>query len=176
MCTMERKSKKNKNDVSNSWTIRNCLQSGDIGYLAYLHGTVYSKEYGYDQTFEAYVAKGLAEFVVSFNPEKERLWVVEMRGQIVGFVAIVCLSVQEAQLRWFFVLPDFRGRGIGKQLLTEVVLFCKKHKYKTISLWTTNELATAHHLYRAAGFSKTEDITHEIWGKTVVEERYDLRL
>jgi hypothetical protein len=42
--------------------IRTTLQPGDIGYVAYLHGHLYSKEYNYGILFETYVAAGLVEF------------------------------------------------------------------------------------------------------------------
>jgi len=155
------------------WTVRNYFKPGDIGYLTYLHGTIYAKEYGFNQTFESYVAKGLSGFVESFDPVNERIWLVESNSQIIGFIAIVNNFKGEAQLRWFFVHPDYRGSGIGKYLLKEAVEFCKQHKYKTIILWTTNELRAAHHLYTRAGFKKTEVKNHEIWGKQVTEERYE---
>jgi len=158
------------------WKIRHHIKPGDIGYLTYLHGILYAKEYGYDQTFEAYVAGGLAEFVQAFSPDKDRIWLAETNGRIIGSVAIVGHSKVDAQIRWFLVHPDYRGLGIGKELLKKVLQFCKERKYKTIFLWTTSELMEAGHLYTRFGFSKTEEKTHEIWGKKVTEERYDLYL
>jgi len=158
------------------WKIRHRIKPGDIGYLTYLHGTLYAKEYGYDQTFEAYVAGGLAEFVQSFNPDEDRIWLAETKGLIIGSVAVVGHSKTDAQLRWFLVHPDYRGLGIGKELLKDALQFCKERRYKTVFLWTTNELVEAGRLYTRFGFSKTEEKTHEIWGKRVTEERYDLHL
>lgn len=158
------------------WKLRRYTKPGDIGYLTHLHGIVYAKEYGYDQTFEAYVASGLAEFIQSFSPSKDRIWLAEANDRIIGSIAIVGQSELEAQLRWFFVHPDYRGLGIGRELLKEALQFCKERKYRTVFLWTTNELSTARRLYTGVGFRKTEEKTHEIWGKMVKEERYDLRL
>jgi len=158
------------------WKIRHRVKPGDIGYLAYLHGILYAKEYGYDQTFEEYVAGGLAEFVQSFSPDKDRIWLAETHDRIIGSIAIVGRSKVDAQLRWFLVHPDYRGLGIGKELLNEALQFCKERKYKNIFLWTTSELMEAGHLYTHFGFSKTEEKTHEIWGKKVTEEGYDLHL
>jgi GNAT superfamily N-acetyltransferase len=161
---------------SKKWNIRHDLKPGDIGYLTYLHGILYAEEYSYDQTFEAYVADGLAEFVQSFNPDRDRIWLAEINGHIIGSIAIVGRSNADAQLRWFLVHPDYRGLGLGRKLIEAAVLFCKECKYKTIFLWTTSELSVARHLYTSLGFRKTEERTHKIWGKEVTEERYDLHL
>jgi GNAT superfamily N-acetyltransferase len=158
------------------WKIRHHIKPGDIGYLTYLHGLLYAEECGYNQKFEAYVAGGLAEFVQSFSADKDRIWLAETSGRIIGSIAIVGNSKVEAQLRWFLVHPGYRKLGIGKKLLEEALQFCKERGYKIIFLWTTSELVEAGRLYIRFGFSKTEEKTHKIWGKRVTEERYDLCL
>jgi GNAT superfamily N-acetyltransferase len=137
---------------------------------------VYARECGYNTSFEAYVADGLAEFIRSYSQKKDRIWLVEIKRRIVGSIAIVGRSRLKAQLRWFFVHPNYRGHGIGGRLLREALRFSRKRKYKTIFLWTTSELDAARHLYIDAGFTKKVEKRHRIWGKTVREERYDLRL
>jgi len=158
------------------WKIRHQIKPGDIGYLTYLHAILYAKECGYDQTFEAYVAGGLAEFVQSFSPDRDRIWLAEANGRIIGSIAIVGHTEVDAQLRWFLVHPDYRGLGIGKRLLKDALQFCKDRKYNTVFLWTASELMEAGLLYTRFGFRKTEEKAHEIWGKRVTEERYDLHL
>jgi len=158
-----------------SWTLRHSLKPGDLGYLTYLHGAVYKREYGYDTTFEAYVASGLAEFAEFFKPNVDRIWIAERNSNIIGSIAVVGRSKLNAQLRWFFVHPNYRGRGIGRKLMREALRFAKR-KYKRVFLWTTSELTTARILYLDAGFRKTLEKKHVIWGKTIVEERYDLLL
>jgi GNAT superfamily N-acetyltransferase len=159
-----------------NWDIRHELKPGDIGYLTYLHGTLYAKEYKYDQTFEAYVAHGLVEFVKSFNPYRDRIWLAEAEGRIIGSVAIVRSTKLEAQLRWYLVHPEYRGRGLGKILIREALDFCKDRKYNSVFLWTTSELTAAAHLYTEAGFKKKEVKSHNVWGKFLAEEKYELRI
>ncbi len=158
------------------WVIRSNLQPGDIGYVIYLHGTLYRKEYGWDYTFEGYVAESLAEFVLSFDARKDCLWIAEMDGQIVGSIGIVGESSSQAQLRWFLVHPTMRGRGVGRDLLDKALQFCRERGLESVFLWTVSDLKVAAHLYEWAGFHKTEQKTHQIWGKTLTEERYDLSL
>jgi len=158
------------------WRLRHQIRPGDIGYLTYLHGITYAKEYGYDQRFEAYVADGLAEFARSFNRDRDRIWLAETSDHIVGSIAIVRHSKAAAQLRWFFVDPKYRGTGMGRRLLKRALHFCKQRRYRNVFLWTTSELIAAQRLYTGAGFKRTRQKTHRIWGRTITEERYDLDL
>ena len=155
---------------------RHNFTPGDIRHLTYLHGILYDKEFGYDKTFEAYVARGLAEFVLNHDPEKEQIWLAEEKGEIIASIAIVKYLEDTAQLRWYLVHPDHRGKGIGKKLIGNAVEFCRLKKYKSCFLWTTSELKAAAYLYTRAGFIKTEEKTHAIWGSERTEERYDLVL
>jgi N-acetylglutamate synthase-like GNAT family acetyltransferase len=155
--------------------IRNDLRPGDIGYLTYLHGTLYAEEYGLNYVFEAYVAATLADFVKG-HTDRERIWIVEKDGHIRGSIAIVKSSEEMAQLRWFLLHPDLRGHGIGKLLIEEAVNFCKQSGYSRVFLLTVSELLAAAALYKSAGFQLTEEETHPIWGVVITEQRYDLEL
>ena len=108
--------------------------------------------------------------------DRDRLWVAERDGRIIGSVAIVAASPQTAQLRWFLVDPNERGAGLGKRLLDEAVTFCKGCGYGAVILWTVSALAAAAHLYRRAGFEKVEERPGRLWGVDVIEEKYELRL
>lgn len=156
-------------------TLRTDLRSGDVGYVIYLHGLIHGRECGFDPTFEAYVAAPLAEFVMHPSP-RQRLWVAEREGRIVGCIAIVEASARTAQLRWFLVDPAARGAGLGRRLLDEALAFCKECGYAHVILWTVSTLAVAAHLYRSVGFVKTEEKPGRMWGVDVVEEKYELRL
>jgi GNAT superfamily N-acetyltransferase len=155
--------------------VRTDLRPGDLGEIVRLHGEIYAREYGFDPTFEAYVAGPMADFVRAASP-RERLWIAEAAGRIVGCVAIVAASAEEAQLRWFLVVPPARGRGLGKRLLHEAVDFCRQAGYQSIFLWTVSTLTAAAHLYQAAGFRCVEQKSGRLWSADVVEEKYLLHL
>ena len=156
--------------------IRTQLKPGDIGYLIYLHGVLYAREYGLDHTFEGHVAEKLGEFARQYDPSRDLIAIAETDQQIVGSIMIHGLPEQTAMLRFYLLHPDARGRGLGKQLMKLALDFCRAHNYKNVFLWTISELKTAIHIYEQAGFKCTERNTHEIWGAARTEERYDLVL
>jgi len=156
--------------------LRTTLKPGDIGSIIHLHGILYARECGWDHTFEGYVAEGLAKFAISCDPCKDRIWITEVDGRIIGCISIVGYSETEAQLRWFLMHPDLRGRGLGKKLIDEAIQFSRDCGFKSIFLWTTSNLKAAARLYESVGFSKTDEKTHQIWGQILTEERWDLTL
>jgi len=155
--------------------LRTALKPGDIGAIVQMHGLIYAKEYGFDHTFEAYVAGPLGECVCAASA-RQRIWVAERDNQIVGCIAIVAASPQVAQLRWFLVDPAARGLGLGSRLLAEAVSFSKTMGYDSIFLWTVSALTTAALLYQSAGFKKVEEKPGRCWGVDVVEEKYEMQL
>lgn len=156
-------------------SIRNEFRPGDLGSLVSLHGRLYGAECGWDHTFEAYVAGPLAQFALA-QGARDRIWIVERHGVVAGSIAIVELKKKVAQLRWFLLEPGLRGRGLGKRLLEEAIGFSRHCGYLRIELWTASNLAAAAHLYRSAGFELVREITHPLWGRSVTEQQYELRI
>jgi GNAT superfamily N-acetyltransferase len=163
------------NRLPSDISVRHRLDPGDFGAIVSLHGLLYAREYGYDTTFEAYVAAPLVQFVLSESPRK-RIWVVEKGGKIVGSLAVVDASPDEAQLRWFLLDPNIRGLGIGRLLLDEALSFCRAAGYSRAFLLTVDIHTEAAALYLSAGFVLTDQHEKQLWGETRMEQRYDVRL
>ena len=159
-----------------SITIRTGLKPGDLGYITYLHGCIYHEEYGFDTTFEPYVACPMSDFSLADDKSKQRIWIVEMGDKIVGCVAIVDAGGNEAQLRWLLLTKETRGKGLGKRLMKEAVDFCREKRYDNVFLWTIDALHAAGSLYLKNGFKMTEKKRHAMWGIEVNEQRYELWL
>lgn len=160
---------------SDDIVLRHDLRPGDLGWIVHRHGVLYGREHGFDATFEAYVAGPLAEFVRTATP-RERIWLAEQAGRLLGCIAIVAVSPDVAQLRWFLVEPEARGAGLGRRLLNEAVAFARQAGYRSVILWTVRALTAAAHLYHRAGFQLVEEKPGRHWGVDGVEERYELIL
>jgi cytosine/creatinine deaminase len=156
-------------------SIRHHLLPGDVGYITYLHAILYAQQQGWDHTFDTYVAIPLAQFAMRCRP-RERIWIAEKEGRIVGCAAIIELTENIAQLRWLLLHPEARGQGLGRRLVEEALHFCREAGYSSLFLWTVSTLPAAAELYRSVGFRETENVTHEIWGGEVTEAKYELEL
>ncbi|MGA8223593.1 MAG: helix-turn-helix domain-containing GNAT family N-acetyltransferase [Candidatus Acidiferrales bacterium] len=151
-------------------------QSGDMGWVAHRQGLLYWQEYGYDMDFEALAAKIVAEFILNFDAKRERCWIAEKEGEIVGSVFLVKYSRDVAQLRLLLVEPAARGMGIGKRLVEECIRFARQVGYRKITLWTQSELHAARHIYRKAGFSIVRKKAHHSFSKDLVAETWERKL
>ena len=77
-----------------------------------------------------------------------------------------------AQLRYFLIMPDYRGIGLGNKLMRLFMEFAHHCKYDSAYLWTTAELYAAAHLYTKFGFQLAEEKDSQAFEKPVQENKY----
>jgi DNA-binding MarR family transcriptional regulator/GNAT superfamily N-acetyltransferase len=149
-------------------------EPGDMGWVVQRNGAVYAAEYGWDQTYEALVARIVADYVDSRDPEREAAWIAEVDGARAGCVFCVRENAETARLRLLLVEPWARGLGIGGRLVEEVLRFARGAGYTRITLWTNDVLADARRVYQRAGFTLDnerpirafgQDLTSQDWSR-----------
>ncbi len=155
--------------------IRNFTEN-DLDYIIKRHGEIYENEYKFDETFVDYVREPLYEFYENFDKKYENIWIAEYEGSTAGFIALVRVDEDTAQLRWFLMEKELRGKGIGNKLMNTLIKFAKDKDYKNIYLWTVGFLDTARHLYEKFGFELIETKNSNIWGKKLTEEKWNLKV
>jgi len=151
---------------------------GDMGWVVHREGALYAQEYGFDETFEALVARLVADFLTEFDPKRERCWIAEVDGQNVGHIFLVKHPNEPstAKLRLLLVEPSARGLRLGSALVEECVNFARAVGYKKITLWTQSILVAAHRIYQKAGFRLIEEQANCKFGKDLVSQTWELDL
>jgi DNA-binding MarR family transcriptional regulator/GNAT superfamily N-acetyltransferase len=151
-------------------------QPGDMGWIVHAQGVLYNQEYGWDETFEAVVAEIVASFIKNFDSKRERCWIAERHGAIIGSVFLIRSTAEVAKLRLLYVDPQARGLGVGKRLVDECIRFARQAGYRQITLWTNDILVAARSIYQQAGFRLVEEERHHSFGHDLVGQNWQLEL
>jgi DNA-binding MarR family transcriptional regulator/GNAT superfamily N-acetyltransferase len=146
-------------------------QPGDLGWVVERHGARYAAEYGWDATFEALVARIVADFAERRDTRREAGWIAELDGERVGCLFCTAADAEDtAQLRLLLVEPSARGAGIGTRLVDECLRFARRSGHRRITLWTNDVLADARRIYERAGFRCDRREPHHSFGHDLVGE------
>ncbi len=157
-------------------SIRPLGAPGDLGWVIKAHGEVYAAEFGWDASFEALVARIVADYAGRHDPGRENAWIAQLDGRRVGCVFCVAEDETTAKLRILLVHPDGRGHALGRTLVRQCVQFARRAGYQRIRLWTNNPLAAARHIYLETGFSLIAEEPHHSFGADLTGQTYELAL
>ncbi|MEU8322840.1 helix-turn-helix domain-containing GNAT family N-acetyltransferase [Nonomuraea sp. NPDC048881] len=147
-------------------------RTGDLGWVVYRHGALYSEEYGWGTEFEQLVAR----IVGAYDPARDAGWIAEVDGERAGCVFCVHQDDTTAKLRMLLVEPSARGLGIGRRLVAECLRHARDRGYRRVTLWTRDCLVSARRIYQTAGFELESAERGVENGAEVTEEMWSLDL
>jgi ribosomal-protein-alanine N-acetyltransferase len=96
----------------------------------------------------------LGEIAEELDKPLARVWVAEVDGRLAAF-GIQWFVVGEAQLANIAVHPDFRGRGLGKQMMIHLLENARAEGMEKMTLEVRTGNTAAHDLYLKLGFVET---------------------
>jgi DNA-binding MarR family transcriptional regulator/GNAT superfamily N-acetyltransferase len=148
---------------------------GDLGWVVQRNGAIYAQEYGWDASYEALVARIVADYAGRADP-REAGWIAEVDGAPAGCVFCMGKDDRTAQLRLLLVEPGARGLGIGERLVAECLAFARRAGYPEIMLWTNDILIAARRIYQRFGFELVDSDPHHSFGHDLVGQNWRLSL
>jgi GNAT superfamily N-acetyltransferase len=153
--------------------IRELGRPGDLGWVVMAHGEVYAAEFGWDVSFEALVARIVADYAGDHDPAREAAWIAEVDGQRAGCIFCVAAGEETAKLRILLVHPSARGHGLGYRLVDTCMDFARGAGYSRMQLWTNDVLAAARRIYLRRGFTMTAEESHHSFGADLTGQTYE---
>lgn len=145
---------------------------GEPSLVVHFYYKLFEKQFDFLPSTEQYFLHAMTDLFGS--PEGNKLFVVEIDGQIMGSVCIVKLGENKAQLRMFGTSPALQGKGYGVKLMDAAMSFCKEMNYNHIILWTIDICKAARHLYDKYGFKLTDTKPNNTWAEySMIEEKWE---
>ena len=153
------------------------LRPGDVGWIIHRQTVLYTREYGWDWTYEGLASRILGAFVAEFDAAREDGWVAERGGAIVGSIFLMKSDDPAvAKLRLLYVEPSARGAGVGRRLVGTCIARARELGYRELTLWTNDVLVAARRIYQAAGFRLVSEEPHHSFGYDLVGQTWTLDL
>jgi len=121
---------------------------------------------------------------VFYPDDNVKYYLVYNDNDLIGITGLYCnkeLYPNDVWIAWYGVLPKYRGKGFGEQILIKTMELGKKQGYETMRLYTdANESANAINLYKKVGFIgekyDAEELIYDcyIYSKSLTESPTEL--
>ena len=119
-------------------------------YLEWLNERV-KREYGIEFDVEAMVKSDLSN-TEKFHPPDGRFYIAVCDGTAAGVGCLQKLEEGVGEIQRMYVLPAFRGKGVGRAIVNRLIEDAKAIGYRRLRLESIDFLKEAHTLYRSVGF------------------------
>lgn len=141
------------------YTLRSPEKSDADQMIAYLKTTAAETEYGLSYPEElSFTAKDEEDFIAHYSLDKGSIMISVFDGEhLVGNASLTCvLDKAKSRHRATFglaILKSHWGNGLGKKLVSELIVFAKNAGYEFLELEVASNNLTAVSLYEKLGFA-----------------------
>lgn len=112
----------------------------------------YASSLGFSLCFQNFAAE-LASLPGKYAPPSGCLLLATFSSELAGCVVLHALSAENCEMKRLYVRPGFRGSGVGRALVMEVIAVARRLGYKRMRLDTIEGVMDrALGLYREMGF------------------------
>ena len=146
--------------------IRNATLS-DLSRCAELLAILFSQEKEFEPNATAQLH---ALTMIAESPASGQIFVAEVNGKVEGMVLLLFtistyLGKRVALLEDMIVAPEWRGKGIGSQLLHHALAYAQSNGMGRVTLLTDLDNEAGHQFYKAHGFVRSSMVPFRyVWG------------
>lgn len=119
--------------------------------------------------------RDLADIPADYQHSGGEFWMLRdgEEGPVIGTIALRWLGDDSAEVKRFYLLEEWRGRGLGKKLLETAIAYAREQGFARVRLDTTLKSEAAIRLFEAAGFTRIERYNEDRFAELFFE--LDLR-
>jgi GNAT superfamily N-acetyltransferase len=123
-------------------------------YLEWLNERV-QRDYGIEFDVHAMLESDLSD-PDKFRPPDGRFYLAHYDHAVAGVGCLKKLAEGVGEIQRMYVLPAFRGKGIGRAIVHRLVEDARMIGYRQLKLESLEFLKAAHSLYRSVGFREID--------------------
>jgi len=121
-----------------------------------LEGTIQNNKIEQKVLIRVY-AKSSVEQITSYIPPEGIYYILQIDEKIVGMGALRKIKMNIGEVKRMYIRPEYRGQGLGKALLEQILRKAKEFRFSTIRLETGKFMTTAQFIYHEAGFREIDE-------------------
>jgi len=131
----------------------------------------YEKSLSFSLAFQGFEAE-LASLPAPYIPPRGSLLVAKSGFDYLGVVGLKPLSVETAKIKRLYVVPEARGCGVGRMLLTRIIDDARLKGYQRVRLDShRGSMTTAITMYRGLGFIEIPPYGPDLGGEIAFFEK-----
>jgi GNAT superfamily N-acetyltransferase len=141
-------------------------------YIEWLADQMDELKEGYGVDFFTITGRKVEEIVdanmnkySSLKPPNGILIILEVDDAVAGMVALMKLNEGRGYINLMYNRTEYRGKGLGKQLLLRLIEEGRKIGVTCFQLRTPVFSHAAHHIYKSVGFEELEEYSESLMPK-----------